>query len=117
MPASWTSQPRFRSRSAIASATFRLCCVYVKYTNRTRVPVATMRLCPARGGACRGAVGGGDQGPDDPQDGDEESDPEHQVVALAECRQAEVDPARHVQDAQQNPEKRHVGPFEFAPGS
>src|SRR5947209_14596286 len=74
MPASWTSQPRSRSRSAIASATFRLCCVYVKYTNRTRGAFSTTRLRPTRGGACRGALGGGDQGPDDPQDRDEESD-------------------------------------------
>src|SRR5438270_1662200 len=117
MPASWTPQPRSRSTSAIASATFRLCCVYVKYTNRTRGAVPGMRLCAARGGACRGAVGGGDQGADDPQDGDEEADPEHQVVPFTERRQPEVDPARYVDDAQQNPEKRHVGPFQFAPGS
>src|SRR5947209_8363754 len=117
MPASWTSQPRSRSRSAIASATFRLCCVYVKYTNRTRVAVTTMRLCPARGGARRGALGGGDQRADDPQDRDEEADPEHQVVPFAERRQPEVEPAGYVEDAQQNPEKRHVGPFQFAPGS
>src|SRR5205807_6910715 len=36
-----------------------------------------------------------------------------QVMTLTECGQAEVDPARHVNDRQQNPEKRHdlTGPL------
>src|SRR3954454_12325604 len=72
-----------------------------------------MRLRPARGGA----LGGLDQRPDDPQDGNDESDPEHPVVPFTERRQPEVEPARYVEDAQQNPEEGHVGPFEFAPGS
>ena len=55
----------------------------------------------------RGAFGRGDQRPDDPEDGDEESDPEHPVVPFTERRQPEVDPARHVHDAQQDPEKSH----------
>ena len=70
-------------------------------------PVASTRLRTTGDGACGGAVGGCDQGPDDPEEREEESDPEQPVVALAERRQAEVDPARHVQDGQQNPEKGH----------
>src|SRR5947209_16342849 len=76
-----------------------------------------MRLRPARGGACRGALGGVDQRPNDPQDGNEESDPEHPVVPFTERRQPEVEPAGDVDDAQQNPEEGHIGPFELARGS
>src|SRR5450755_2687127 len=60
------------------------------------------------GGASRGGFGGGDQRADDPQEREEESDPEHPVVPFTECRQAEVDPARYVHDAQQNPENGHA---------
>lgn len=73
-----------------------------------------------RGGGTRnGAFGGCDQSPDDPQEREDEADPEHPIVPLSERRQAEVDPARYVHDAQQNPEEGHElhGPFEVVSGS
>jgi hypothetical protein len=63
---------------------------------------AAPRPCRRR---VRRRVRWGDQCAHDPQEREEEPDPEQPVVPLAERRQTEVDPARGVNDAQQNPEK------------
>ena len=47
------------------------------------------------------------QGADDPQERQEEPDPEQPVVALAERRQPKVDPARHIENRQHNPQESH----------